>query len=176
MKIFNNVLTENLLSDIRMDISEAHDEEAWKSSFAWRYGLTTGFFSNCLSRTIEGEMKEKILKEIKPLIPECNVYYLQYYIWQQLSGIAVHDDEDKIFGATIYLNERWEPENGGIFLYKDKKNSGQEWNALLPERNNMVLNDEHELHMVTAVSPYSTDLRYTIQIWGQDKDYDEYED
>jgi len=40
----------------------------------------------------------------------------------------------------------------------------------------MVLNDEHELHMVTAVSPYSTDLRYTIQIWGQDKDYDEYED
>ena len=48
MKLFNNVLTENLLSDIRMDISEAHDEEAWKSSFAWRYGLTTGFFSNCL--------------------------------------------------------------------------------------------------------------------------------
>ena len=40
----------------------------------------------------------------------------------------------------------------------------------------MVVNDNRELHMVTHVSPYSTDLRYTIQIWGQDQDYEKYED
>ena len=166
MKLFNNVLTENLLSDIRMDISEAHDEEAWKSSFAWRYGLTTGFFSNCLSHSIEGEMKERILVEIGSFLPKCEEYILQYYVWQQHSGIAVHDDSGKVFGATIYLNDTWQPENGGIFLYKDKEKPGPEWTALLPEHNTMVINDNKEKHMVTSVSPYTTDLRYTIQIWG----------
>ena len=166
MKHFDRVLTDKLLQDIRMDVSETHNEEAWKGSFAWPSELTKGYFSNCLSRTIVGEMKERILKEIQLFLPECKVYYLQYYIWQQLSGIAVHDDHDKVFGATIYLNDTWQPENGGIFLYKDKEKPGPEWTALLPEHNTMVINDNKEKHMVTSVSPYTTDLRYTIQIWG----------
>ena len=100
MKHFDRVLTDKLLQDIRMDVSEAHNEEAWKGSFAWPTELTKGYFSNCLSRTIVGEMKERILKEIQLFLPECKVYYLQYYIWQQLSGIAVHDDHDKVFGGV----------------------------------------------------------------------------
>jgi hypothetical protein len=59
----------------------------------------------------------------------------------------------------------------GVFLYKDKEKTGPEWTALLPEHNTMVVNDNKEQHMVTAVSPYSTDLRYTIQIWGVDETY-----
>ena len=166
MKHFDRVLTDKLLQDIRMEVSERHNEEEWRGSFAWSPDLTKGYFTNCLSKTIVGEMRERILKEILPLIPECKVYYLQYYIWQQLSGIAVHDDHDKVFGATIYLNDTWQPENGGIFLYKDKEKPGPEWTALLPEHNTMVINDNKEKHMVTSVSPYTTDLRYTIQIWG----------
>ena len=166
MKHFDRVLTDKLLQDIRMEVSETHNEEAWKGSFAWPSELTKGYFSNCLSRTIVGEMKERILKEIQLFLPECKVYYLQYYIWQQLSGIAVHDDHDKVIGATIYLNDTWVPENGGIFLYKDKEKPGPEWTALLPEHNTMVINDNKEKHRVTSVSPYTTDLRYTIQIWG----------
>ena len=166
MKLFNNVLSKDLLSDIRSEVSEKHGTEEWKASFAWQPELTKGFFTNCLCTHIHGKMRERILKEIQPLIPECKEYILQYYIWQQLSGIAVHDDHNKVFGATIYLNDTWEPENGGIFLYKDKEKSGPEWTALLPEHNAMVMNDNEEPHMVTPVSPYSTDLRYTIQIWG----------
>ena len=113
-------------------------------------------------------MRERILVEIGPLIPECEKYILQYYVWQQHSGIAVHDDSDKVFGATIYLNDTWQLENGGIFLYKEKEKpaSAHEWSALIPNNNTMVVNDNQEKHMVTSVSPYSTDLRYTIQIWG----------
>ena len=90
--------------------------------------------------------KRKNFKEIGSFLPECKVYYLQYYIWQQLSGIAVHDDHDKVFGATIYLNDTWQPENGGIFLYKEKESSASahEWSALLPNNNTMVVNDNHE--------------------------------
>ena len=172
MKHFDRVLTDKLLQDIRMDVSETHNEEAWKGSFAWPSELTKGYFSNCLSRTIVGEMKERILKEIQLVLPECKVDYLQYYIWQQLSGIAVNDDHDILFGATIYLNDTWVPENGGIFLYKEKESSGSahEWSALLPNCNTMVLNDNHESHMVTPLSPYSTDFRYTIQIWGTNEE------
>ena len=108
MKHFDRVLTDKLLQDIRTEVSERHNEEEWRGSFAWSPDLTKGYFTNCLSKTIVGEMRERILKEILPLIPECKVYYLQYYIWQQLSGIAVHDDHDKVFGATIYLNDTWQ--------------------------------------------------------------------
>ena len=45
-----------------------------------------------------------------------------------------------------------------------------EWSALLPNCNTMVLNDNHESHMVTPLSPYSTDFRYTIQIWGTNEE------
>lgn len=168
MKHFDRVLTDKLLQDIRTEVSERHNEEEWRGSFSWSPDLTKGYFTNCLSKTIVGEMRERILKEIQPLIPECKVYYLQYYIWQQLSGIAVHDDHDKVFGATIYLNDTWQLENGGIFLYKEKESSASahEWSALIPNNNTMVVNDNHEQHMVTLLSPYSTDFRYTIQIWG----------
>tara|TARA_R100000315_G_scaffold54213_1_gene28065 strand:- start:35 stop:562 length:528 start_codon:yes stop_codon:yes gene_type:complete len=166
MKRLSKVLTDKLLQDIRVQISEIHNEETWQASFAWGTELTKGFSGCCLSTGIEGEIKERILKEIQSFLPECQEYILQYYIWQQHSGIAVHDDSGKVFGATIYLNDTWQPENGGIFLYKDKEKPGPEWTALLPEHNTMVINDNKEQHMVTSVSPYSTDLRYTIQIWG----------
>jgi hypothetical protein len=166
MKHLNKVLTDKLLQDIRIEVSGNHAKEVWQASFAWPAGLTEGFSGCVLSTGIEGEMKERILKEIQLFLPECQEYILQYYIWQQHSGIAVHDDSGKVFGATIYLNDTWEPKNGGIFLYKDKDKPGPEWTAILPERNTMVINDNKEKHMVTSVSPYSTDLRYTIQIWG----------
>ena len=40
MKHFDRVLTDKLLQDIRMEVSETHNEEAWKGSFAWPSELT----------------------------------------------------------------------------------------------------------------------------------------
>ena len=166
MKRLSKVLTDKLLQDIRVEVTDLHAHHAWQASFAWTPGLTKGFSGCCLSAEIYGQIKERILVEIGSFLPKCEEYILQYYVWQQHSGIAVHDDSGKVFGATIYLNDTWQPENGGIFLYKDKEKPGPEWTALLPEHNTMVINDNKEQHMVTSVSPYTTDLRYTIQIWG----------
>ena len=68
MKHFDRVLTDKLLQDIRTEVSERHNEEEWRGSFSWSPDLTKGYFTNCLSKTIVGEMRERILKEIQPLI------------------------------------------------------------------------------------------------------------
>ena len=176
MKRLSKVLTDKLLKDIRVEVTDLHAHHAWQASFAWTPGLTKGFSGCCLSAEIYGQIKERILVEIGSFLPKCEEYILQYYVWQQHSGIAVHDDSGKVFGATIYLNDTWQPENGGIFLYKEKESSASahEWSALIPNNNTMVVNDNHEQHMVTLLSPYSTDFRYTIQIWGTNGEENEH--
>lgn len=80
------------------------------------------------------------------------------------SSISLHNDSHVEFGATLYLNEAWVPDDGGIFLYQHAEN---DWRAHIPEFNTLVVNDNHTLHMVTPVSPFAKHYRYTIQIFGE---------
>ena len=167
MKLFDNVLSDELLQEIRGEIHKAVPEHKWTSSFAWPHDLTFGIVGTSLQCLIEDEVKEKILDQIQHLLPKCEKYHMQYYLWLPNSGIAVHNDYGKVFGATIYLNEQWHSDQGGIFIYKKSATvNDPEWTALLPKHNTMILNDIQEHHMVTPVSPYSPDVRTTIQIWG----------
>jgi len=167
MKLFDNVLSDELLQEIRAEIHKAVPEHKWTSSFAWPHDLTFGIVGTSLQCLIEDEVKEKILDQIRHLLPVCEKYHMQYYLWLPTSGISVHDDYGKVFGATIYLNEQWYSDQGGIFIYKKSATENDpEWTALLPKHNTMILNDIKEQHMVTPVSADSPDVRTTIQIWG----------
>ncbi|AMO43037.1 hypothetical protein R1080702_023 [Cyanophage S-RIM32] len=84
-----------------------------------------------------------------------------------MSGIAIHEDKSHFFGATIYLNKVWYTNAGGIFLYEteETKTTGI-MNAIVPQKNLMVVNDKHERHLVTPVSFNVPEFRFTMQIWG----------
>ena len=169
MKIINNTLSENLLQDIQKDIAIKVNSFKWASStMFWEKNLKEGISGSCLSSPIEGKINDNIIKEITPHVPKCDNIVTQYYVWQHNAGISVHNDQNKVFGATIYLNREWYWNDGGIFLYKPKEvpQEHYEWNAIKPEHNLMIVNDEGEDHMVTPVSVYSHDIRFSIQIWG----------
>ena len=85
----------------------------------------------------------------------------QYYIWQPQSGISWHNDyeSNRLFGATLYLNEQWHPDNGGWFIWKDDNG----YHTILPKQKVLVVNDNYEYHCVT---PVALGFRCTIQIWG----------
>ena len=70
------------------------------------------------------------------------------------------------FGATIYLNPEWELDNGGIFVWKPHSTEDFLHNAILPQRNMMVLSDEEEKHLVTPLNFDAKSMRFTLQIWG----------
>jgi len=171
MKFYHNVLTEELFDEIYKDLATSVKEQQWASNiFAWNPELRKGILGNVIMSDIRDDLKEKIINQIKDHLPEYKQIECQYYIWNALSGIGIHNDAHMLFGGTIYLNKYWHFEDGGIFLYK-KKNSDDEfideWTAVKPNNNTMILNDEQEPHMVTPVSPYAHDLRLTIQIWAK---------
>jgi hypothetical protein len=52
-----------------------------------------------------------------------------------------------------------------LFVWKDKQIK-EKWNAICPQFNYMVINDDATEHLVTIVSPLAPENRITIQIRG----------
>ena len=164
MKIIKNALSEDLFSRCKKEVNKKLSENEWASSvIIWEPGLRQGISGSTIAAMTSEEIHNDIVKEISPHVPECEIV-TQYFVWQPHSGIAMHDDSGRRFGATIYLNETWHPNSGGWFIWEDKDT--REWNTILPTKNTMVLNTSKEKHLVTSVAPDGFAIRVTIQIWG----------
>lgn len=92
----------------------------------------------------------------------------QFCVWGKGSSIPFHNDQHVQFAATVYLNDNWQVEDGGLFLWKDRNTN--ELLVVSPEYNMCVINDLHEAHHVSVVSYTSTQPRITLQIWAHNKD------
>jgi len=167
MKIIENALSEDLFSRCKVECNNKLRENVWGSStITWPKGLKEGIDGSTMATETSLEIRAEIEKELAPHLPPFpDGLMTQYYIWQPNSGIGMHNDEGKRFGATIYLNDTWHPNSGGWFIWKDDPDKST-LNALLPQRNCMVLNDRKEWHLVTRVSGDGLAIRITIQIWG----------
>jgi hypothetical protein len=109
---------------------------------------------------------------------ECDLFYkIQQNILQKLghkitsicftyftpsSHIPWHDDYKYNGGLTIYLNEYWNNNNGGLFMFEDKKNN--EIRAIFPKRNRAIEQIGGVRHSVCPTTKKS-DIRKTIQMF-----------
>jgi hypothetical protein len=167
MKLHKNVLNSETILLFRKELSNNLNKKCWAvSSLFWHDDLLRGIQGSCIASNLPELVENKIINDIKELVPPCNKLLIQCYVWGKNAGIAIHNDHSYKFGATIYMNDDWNINDGGIFLWKP--NRKEEYKVIIPEFNNMVLNDNREFHMVTPVSPYITSPRVTIQIWGVD--------
>ena len=166
MKIIRNVLSENLLSDCIDELRSELTEESWRTNLLnWDSTLFRGGINgSCLARHASSDIRSRVVNEIKKYVPQSDRIEVAFYCWQPQSGIALHNDGDKVFGATIYLNYEWDVNDGGLFVWWSLE-SGK-WEVAVPEQNVMIINDSAEDHMVTSVSPSPSDFRYSLQIWG----------
>ena len=169
MKIYYNVLSENLLNICKNDLLEKQKHPIWSPNiFNWDSDLVFKLDGICLSARIENkvivtsltqELYSGPLKNLKGKIS------YQYYIWNSYSGIQPHDDHSYEFGATIYLNSN-EIQDGGLFLWQDGHCKENFYKCLNPQENMMVVNDNKQDHFVIPVSPHREEPRYTIQIFS----------
>ena len=172
MRIINKVLTESLFKMCKEELQSKLHERCWSTSFlTWAPFLHIGITGSCLSTKVSDKLSDLIHKQIKSYLPKNDRIEFLFHLWQPESGIAGHDDGHVKCGATIYLNDNWNPDAGGWFVWGDEetKQSGI-YKALVPTRNMMVLNDNEEMHYVTPVSPICPDMRFSIQIWCHDMD------
>jgi hypothetical protein len=176
IRTYNNVLDEHLIENIMDYFKSIVGADVWGSSIGWDQNLSL-ISSNTLThrisnKTLEKEIKNTIEKVLNVNFEKEELIFLPFiYIWSGGSYITWHDDACYPYNGTIYLNEEWDSNDGGIFLYKDSKT--KEIKGIEPTYNSMVANsatevDPHNVHCVTCIVPGTIKKRITIQ-WRTNK-------
>jgi hypothetical protein len=88
---------------------------------------------------------------------------LMVYFWTKLSYIPWHDDTHTDAALTIYLNDYWDQDWGGYFMYK----TGSEIKAIKPERNLGIVQTGHISHSVSTVN-LDAPSRITLQVFFEE--------
>jgi Rps23 Pro-64 3,4-dihydroxylase Tpa1-like proline 4-hydroxylase len=83
---------------------------------------------------------------------------LMIYFWTKLSYISWHNDAHADAALTIYLNDYWDFDWGGYFMYE----MDNEIKAIKPERNLGIIQTGHVFHSVSTVN-LDSDKRITLQ-------------
>lgn len=103
---------------------------------------------------------KKITNEIKKYIPfKYRTCKISFYFWTKNSYIPWHYDLNRSGAVTIYLNDDWHMNDGGLYLYKNDDII----NAVVPEKNLAVISDYKTFHGTSSV--VENKIRRTIQIF-----------
>lgn len=165
MKIYREVLTNETIRSIRIETQQSLGKSEWRvSTLSWNPDLRRGIQSSSMAKYLSEGLSGEVEDQIKHLLPPYDRLLQQIYLWAPGSGISLHADVDKKFGLTIYLNEQWDIDFGGLFVWED--GDSNELKVKKPEFNSMILSDCKEPHLVTPVAIACPVLRHTLQIWG----------
>jgi hypothetical protein len=140
----------------------AHGREFSRSNYQWNSNIVRASLP-VLVRDYDDSLSDIILSQlIKRGVIETNKFAVMNYAWSRLSYIPWHDDPDHETAVTVYLNDRWDHDWGGIFLYV---NNAAQICGHLPRFNTCVRNSGHVLHSTTMVTPDADGPRLTLQIF-----------
>lgn len=92
--------------------------------------------------------------------------HAMFYAWEHGGYIPWHDDGHHAGGAvTVYLNDRWQPEWGGHFLYRTP--DGAVAPPVVPRFNRGLRNGSALPHCTTRVEPAAPEPRFTLQVFSK---------
>ena len=151
-ELFNNILDKKLTEyDATVNIYHWIEYLVRDSSNIYRVRIKN---DDLLFKYIEDTVKHKLdYSHVK------NIWFTYF---TQNSHIPWHDDGDKTAGITIYLNETWNKNDGGAFLFEDKiKNLIY---ACYPFRNRAIEQVGGVHHAMSCITS-KADVRKTIQIF-----------
>lgn len=171
MKIISSFLSLGKCLDIMHDVDNTLlKEPVWKiNKTNWQSHLTRGYTGSVYLvdfRDHYAELDKKITWQIQDSGHFKNKIdwkstRLILQVWDTGSGCNWHTDNHCDFACTIYLNDIWKEEWGGILRYRQN----DEDKYLIPETGTMVINHNQAYHMVTeSKAPH---FRYTLQCFGK---------
>lgn len=171
IKQYNDVLEKYLIKDVIEYFKSMLKEDVWGSSFSWDQNLgpiSANIITHKISdKSLKKEIKKNIENVLKVNFDEKDLNFIpSIYIWSSGSYITWHLDDNYPYSGTIYLNEEWDSNDGGVFLYED--NYTNEIKGIRPSYNSMVVNsgikdDPHNSHCVTCIVPGTIKKRITLQ-------------
>jgi len=157
ISIHQNFLDRDLLPKIIKYATSSLNAYKWKSSHFWENNikrLSSPVSILELPDEFALPVKEKFKsKTIRPM----------FYLNAAGSYIGWHTDAGHEFTATIYLNEKWNIDHGGLFLYGDTKKNII--HGIPPRFNQCIINHGGVPHSISITTPEAP-WRYTLQIFG----------
>jgi hypothetical protein len=173
MIIVENFLTPEAISIVE-EVKRTYNSKENKR-LGWTNAVWDPYLHGPSALTFVMPMPE-LDKHLKPLFEKADPIFkdtiidTQFCIWGKGSTIPFHNDSHVAFAATVYLNDEWNVEDGGLFLWRD--HNTDELLVVNPEYNVCVINNLHELHHVSVVSYGAMQYRMTLQIWANFKEND----
>jgi len=171
MIIVDNFLTPEVI-DIVEDIKKNFNSKD-KKRLGWTNSVWDEYLYSSSALTFVTPASE-LDKYLLPLFEKADPMFknaqidTQFCLWGKGSTIPFHNDSHVAFAATVYLNEKWNIEDGGLFLWRD--NNTNELLVVNPEYNICVINNLRESHHVSVVSYGAKQFRMTLQIWAHVSD------
>jgi hypothetical protein len=176
IRTYNNVLDEQLIKNLMEYFKSILGEYVWGSSIGWDQYLSLKSSNTLTHRISNKSLEEEIKNSIEKTLDvdfekEELTFFPSIFVWSGGSYMTWHSDSAHPYNGTIYLNEKWDSNDGGVFLYKDSQT--KEIKGVEPTYNTMVVNsatetDPHNVHCVTCIVPGTIKKRVTIQ-WTADK-------
>lgn len=166
-----NFLDSELLKKIKEYTNRELETYKWRTSHCWKREIKR--FSSPIAIL---EVPEVFSAPIQQRFHKINTKWkpldkknIMFYVWSPGSYIGWHNDKGHEFGATVYLNENWNINHGGVFLYQSGKvNDPEGLKVRLPRYNECAINHGEIFHCISITAP-DAPLRTTLQIFGSNE-------
>lgn len=161
ISVIDNFFPETLYSSINEYAIRAFysGEHIFKTNYSWNENVVLDS-APVLIHAADGKVAEDIRETVFQKTGVTNIKDIMFYYWTRNSFIPWHDDAHKKSAITIYLNDTWDPNWGGYFLYEQNKDI----KCIIPQRNKAIHNDAHLRHCTTPVT-HNGFVRSTIQLF-----------
>ena len=139
------------------------NQYVWKSNLQWNPPIVKAS-TPVLLRHYNDLLKKAILDQLlKKEIIKHKEYTVMNYVWTRLSYIPWHNDPHTSSAITVYLNEKWHKDWGGLFLFMER--DSEQIHGYIPRFNSAVKNESNIMHSTTIISSDAETPRITIQMF-----------
>jgi Rps23 Pro-64 3,4-dihydroxylase Tpa1-like proline 4-hydroxylase len=167
ISIYKNVFDERLCRFLFGNaIKELSEGTSFRrSNFHWDSSIVRAS-QVVLVRDCDETLSKLILSKLaqKSIIDNYQ-YDVMNYVWTKLSYIPWHSDGHRKHAITVYLNEDWDEDWGGVFLYKDANT--EQIKGYAPQFNTAIKHDGGIEHATTMITTDAACLRVTLQLFSK---------
>ena len=164
VEFFDNVFEPDFCNFLLRDSQAklASGREFTRSNYQWA-GVIVRASQPVLVRDYDPALAAIILGQlIKRGVVNNSDFVVMNYAWSRLSYIPWHNDAMHELAITVYLNDTWDQDWGGVFLYKDETAGIR---GYAPKFNTCVKNAGHVLHSTTMITTDAGAPRLTLQLF-----------
>lgn len=141
----------------------AHNDRSHKKNSHGEELIDLGL-ENSQLYMLEGECKKFLLRSFiengllkSTVLENAHECYLRYHeckypyrsLWHKDRTIDWEGQEIDYFGFNFYLHDHWQPDHGGLFLYKEAGSTQGRFVEPIPNR--LIINDQDDWHSVTMI-------------------------